>query len=64
MKGFNFENNLTHQTQAVESTVGIFDNLETIKAKSVDKPFINPQLVFNCFIPIKFNYKFKIGSLT
>ncbi|CAB5498397.1 Type III restriction-modification system restriction subunit (EC, partial [Bathymodiolus thermophilus thioautotrophic gill symbiont] len=32
MKGFNFEKNLQHQTQAVKSTVGVFDNLEIKEA--------------------------------
>lgn len=42
MKGFNFEKNLQHQTQAVKSTVTVFDNLEVEKAKGVDKQFLNP----------------------
>ena len=44
MKGFNFEKNLQHQTQAVKSTVSVFDNLEVEKAKGVDKQFLNPIL--------------------
>ncbi len=44
MKGFNFEKNLQHQTQAVKSTVTVFDNLEVEKAKGVDKQFLNPVL--------------------
>ena len=28
MKGFNFEKNLKHQTQAVNSTVAVFENLD------------------------------------
>jgi len=32
MKGFNFEKNLQHQTQAVESTVAVFENLDIKKA--------------------------------
>lgn len=44
MKGFNFEKNLQHQSQAVKSTVAVFDNLETEKAKGVDKQFLNPVL--------------------
>ena len=44
MKGFNFEKNLQHQTQAVKSTVKVFDNLEVEKAKGVDKQFLNPIL--------------------
>ena len=44
MKGFNFEKNLNHQTQAVKSTVNVFDNLEIENAKGVDKQFLNPIL--------------------
>lgn len=44
MKGFNFEKNLQHQTQAVKSTVTVFDNLKVEKAKGVDKQFLNPLL--------------------
>ena len=31
MKGFNFEKNLNHQTNAVNSTVAVFENLEIKK---------------------------------
>ena len=41
MKGFNFEKNLQHQTQAVKSTVKVFDSLEVEKTKGVDKQFLN-----------------------
>ncbi|RDK85355.1 type III restriction-modification system endonuclease [Marinirhabdus gelatinilytica] len=44
MKGFNFEKNLQHQTQAVKSTVKVFDSLEVEQAKGVDKQFLNPVL--------------------
>jgi len=43
MKGFNFEKNLNHQTNAVNSTVAVFENLDIKKASSVDKQFINPE---------------------
>jgi len=43
MKGFNFEKNLNHQTQAVESTVAVFENLDIKKVVSLDKQFINPE---------------------
>ncbi len=43
MKGFNFEKNLNHQTQAVNSTVAVFENLDIKDAVSVDKNFINPE---------------------
>lgn len=42
MKGFNFEKNLQHQTQAVKSTVSVFDTLELLKPIGVDKQFKNP----------------------
>ena len=44
MKGFNFEKNLQHQTQAVKSTVNVFDNLEIENPKGIDKQFLNPDL--------------------
>ena len=44
MKGFNFEKNLQHQSQAVKSTVSVFDNLEVVDPKGVDKQFLNPVL--------------------
>lgn len=44
MKGFNFEKNLQHQTQAVKSTVSVFDNLEVENPKGIDKQFLNPVL--------------------
>lgn len=44
MKGFNFEKNLNHQTQAVNSTVAVFEHLEIIKPEGVDKNSINPIL--------------------
>lgn len=43
MKGFNFEKNLNHQTNAVNSTVAVFENLDIKKSVSVDKNFINPE---------------------
>ena len=46
MKGFNFEKNLNHQTQAVNSTVAVFENLDIKNAVSVDKQFINPEFEF------------------
>jgi len=44
MKGFNFEKNLNHQTNAVNSTVAVFENLDIKNTISVDKQFINPEL--------------------
>ncbi|TCO07070.1 type III restriction-modification system endonuclease [Natronoflexus pectinivorans] len=44
MKGFNFEKNLNHQTQAVNSTVAVFEHLEAISPVGVDKNCINPVL--------------------
>jgi len=42
MKGFNFEKNLNHQSQAVESTITVFENISLIQPKETDKNFINP----------------------
>ncbi len=44
MSGFNFEKNLTHQTQAVESTIAVFENLNIKKAEGIDKQYINPTI--------------------
>lgn len=44
MKGFNFEKNLNHQTQAVNSTIAVFEHLETIKPIGADKNCLNPIL--------------------
>ncbi len=42
MKGFNFEKNLDHQTQAVKSTLAVFENLEIHSVVQADKQYINP----------------------
>ncbi|MFZ9847412.1 MAG: type III restriction-modification system endonuclease [Flavobacteriales bacterium] len=42
MKGFNFEKNLNHQSQAVDSTVAVFDNIALIQPTVTDKNYINP----------------------
>lgn len=44
MKGFNFEKNLNHQSQAVDSTVAVFEHLQLLKAEGADKNCINPVL--------------------
>lgn len=41
-KGFNFEKNLTHQTQAVESTLAVFQNIILQPALAVFKHQVNP----------------------
>ena len=47
MKGFNFEKNLAHQTQAVNSTVAVFEHLDIKNAVGINKQFINPE--FNLY---------------
>ena len=47
MKGFNFEKNLAHQTQAVNSTVAVFENLDIAKPVGFDKNYINPRFIYN-----------------
>ncbi|WP_299982205.1 type III restriction-modification system endonuclease [Desulfobacula sp.] len=42
MMRFNFEKNLNHQTQAVNSTVAVFEHLDVIKPVGADKNCINP----------------------
>ncbi len=42
MTKFNFEKNLSHQTQAVNSTVGVFNSVEITKPQGIEKEFTNP----------------------
>ena len=42
MKGFNFEKNLNHQSQAVESTIAVFENISLVQPTEADKNYINP----------------------
>ena len=44
MKGFNFEKNLAHQMQAVNSTIAVFEGLELLKAEGLYKNHINPTI--------------------
>ena len=41
MKGFNFEKNLSHQSQAVESTLAVFEGVELTSPTSIDRQHIN-----------------------
>ena len=59
MAGFNFEKNLEHQSQAVNSTVGVFDSVEITKPQGIEKEFTNP--VFNR--NAGFNYGKNIGNI-
>jgi len=61
MKGFNFEKNLKHQSQAVKSTVTVFDNLEVDKTKGDDKQFLNP--VINIYSGVSTSYAENIYAL-
>jgi len=47
MKGFNFEKNLSHQTQAVESICSVFENIELTQPEGADKNHINPTFNFS-----------------
>lgn len=42
MKGFNFEKNLDHQQNAVDATIAVFKDLETIESKTLEKQYTNP----------------------
>ncbi len=42
---FNFEKNLAHQENAVESTLAVFENLQSHVVSTVDSNFVNP--IFN-----------------
>lgn len=46
MKGFNFEKNLNHQTHAVDSTIGVFQDISLIQPTETDKNYINPAFDF------------------
>lgn len=41
MKGFNFEKNLSHQSQAVNSTIAVFENISLVQPTEADKNYIN-----------------------
>jgi type III restriction enzyme len=45
MAGFNFEKNLEHQSQSVNSIVAVFDNVEILNPQGTEKEFTNP--IFN-----------------
>ncbi len=42
MKGFNFEKNLSHQENAVKSTLAVFEGLQVQPITEIDKSYINP----------------------
>jgi type III restriction enzyme len=44
MNGFKFERDLQHQADAVNSTIAVFENIEIIPAKAVEKEKINPKI--------------------
>src|SRR5659263_13683 len=46
MKGFNFEKNLNHQSQAVESTIAVFENISIVQPTEANKNYINPAFDF------------------
>jgi type III restriction enzyme len=46
MKGFNFEKNLNHQSHAVDSTIGVFQDISLIQPTETDKNYINPAFDF------------------
>ena len=47
MKGFNFEKNLNHQSQAVESTIAVFENISLVQPTETDKNYINPEFDYS-----------------
>jgi len=59
MTGFNFEKNLGHQSQAVKSTVGVFNDVEITKPQGIEKEFTNPVLNKDA----NFKYVQNIGGL-
>lgn len=46
MKGFNFEKNLNHQSQAVETTIAVFENIPVVQPVEVEKNYINASFNF------------------
>ncbi len=46
MKGFNFEKNLSHQSQAVESTVSVFENIDLVQPNDANKNCVNVEFDF------------------
>ncbi|MFH1004911.1 MAG: type III restriction-modification system endonuclease [Bacteroidota bacterium] len=46
MKGFNFEKNLNHQSQAVESTIAVFEKIPVVLPTEADKNYINAAFDF------------------
>jgi type III restriction enzyme len=46
MKGFNFEKNLNHQSHAVDSTIGVFQDISLVQPTEADKNHINPAFDF------------------
>ncbi|MDI9357479.1 MAG: type III restriction-modification system endonuclease [Phycisphaerales bacterium] len=43
MKGFNFEKNLSHQDNAMESALSVFENLQVHPVSELDKNYVNPE---------------------
>ena len=46
MKGFNFEKNLNHQSHAVDSTIGVFQDISLVQPTESEKNYINPTFDF------------------
>lgn len=61
MAGFNFEKSLEHQSQAVKSAVGVFNNVKIIKPQGIKKEFSNP--VFDFDKDVNSMYSQNIGSI-
>ncbi|MEC8339419.1 MAG: type III restriction-modification system endonuclease [Nanoarchaeota archaeon] len=59
MSNFNFEKNLDHQTQAVKSTIGVFNSLDIKNSQNLYKDFTNP--IFDT--ESNFTYVNNIGNI-
>jgi len=57
MKGFNFEKDLQHQKQAVDSTIAVFENLRIIEPAGVEKNYVNPVFDWKTDIQYQKNIK-------
>lgn len=56
---FNFEKNLSHQSEAVKAVMGVFDGVELIQASGVKKEYCNPVIDTRA----NFRYSQNIGSI-
>jgi type III restriction enzyme len=59
MKGFNFEKDLQHQRQAVDSTIAVFENLRITEPAELEKNYVNPVFDWKTDIQYQKNIELK-----